>query len=474
VRLILNPKYLSLIIAAALGAVSLSANASGYRFGSQSVSAQGTAEANGAEASDASTVFANPAGLTRLDGTQIVGGVTAVVPHSTFSDSGSKHFIGTPTGGLTTQGDYAPSVVAAPSLYVSKKLNDQWTAGFGLFVPYGTKLDYDYGWSGRYALTNVKLEAINLNPSIGFKLNEQHSFGFGINAEFMKAKLGQAVDVPGSIAAVSGTPQSAALLKAIVAAGGNPAALATVKDGHASMDGDDWGFGWNVGYLFQLDQNTRFGLSYRSSIKHELKGNAVWDFNVTGDKAVNAIIAAQSGKADSAALLELRTPETFSINGFRQIDEKWAVMGDATWTRNSRMQSIDIQFPGTHQGDEVIPQQWKNTWRFSLGANYKLNENLLLRGGVAYDQSPVPGANLRHPALPDSDRTQLSFGANWKLNANSSIDLAYSFLHFKDADGNFKNSCSPVTAGCTGNGELTKGTWNTHLSLIGLAYNYKF
>jgi long-chain fatty acid transport protein len=470
----LNPKYLSLIIAAALSAASLSANASGYRFGSQSVSAQGTAESNGAEAADVSTIFYNPAGLTRLDGTQIQGGVTAVVPHSSYVDSGSKHFIGTPTGGLTSTDDYAPGVVAAPSLYASKKLNDQWTAGLGVFVPYGTKLDYDYNWSGRYALTNVKLESIALNPSVGFKLNEQHSFGFGVTAQFMKAKLGQGVDVPGSIAALTGRPEAAALLKAIVQSGGNPAALATVKDGHATMDGDDWGFGWNVGYLFQLDQNTRFGVAYRSMIKHELKGNANWDFNVTGDAVVNKIIALNSGKADSAALVELRTPETFSINGFHQLNSQWAVMGDATWTRNSRMESIDIQFPGTKQGDEVIRQNWKNTWRFSAGANYKLNENLLLRGGLAYDQGPISDSTLRHPALPDEARTQLSFGANWKLNQNSSIDLAYSYVHFKDAEGNYKNNCSPVTAGCTGNGELTKGTWSTHLQLIGLAYNYKF
>lgn len=470
----MNPKYISLIIAAALGAVSLSANASGYRFGSQSVSSQGTAEANGAEAADASTVFANPAGLTRLEGTQIMGGITAVVPHSTFSDGGSKRFTGTSSGGLTTQDGYAPDVVAAPSLYASKKINEQWTAGFGLFVPYGTKLDYDNNWSGRYALTNIKLESIALNPSVGFKLNEQHSFGFGVTAQFMKAKLGQGVDVPGSIAALTGTPQAAALVKAIVTAGGNPAALATVKDGHGDMNGDDWGFGWNIGYLFQLNQNTRFGLAYRSSIKHELKGDAVWDFNVTSDQVVNKIIAANSGKANSAALVELRSPETFSINGFHQIDSQWAVMGDATWTRNSRMQSIDIQFPGTVQGDEVIRQQWKNTWRFSVGANYKLNDNVTLRGGASYDQTPVRDVTLRHPALPDEDRTQLSFGANWKLSPNSSVDLAYSYLHFKDADGNYKNSCSPLTVGCTGNGELTKGTWQTHLSLIGLAYNYKF
>jgi long-chain fatty acid transport protein len=150
----MNKKHLSLLVALALGA-SLDATASGYRFGSQSVSAQGTAEANGAEANDASTIFANPAGLSRLEGRQIMGGITAVVPHSTFQDAGSTRFTKTSTGGLASQDDYAPSVVAGPSLYYSQKIDNQWTAGVGVFVPYGTKLDYDNNWSGRYSLTNT-------------------------------------------------------------------------------------------------------------------------------------------------------------------------------------------------------------------------------------------------------------------------------------------------------------------------------
>lgn len=470
----MNQKTLTLAVTAALLTASLSAQASGYRFGSQSVSAQGTAESNGAEAADASTIFANPAGLTRLDGTQLVGGVTAVVPHSRFTDTGSQRFTGTSSGGQTRLDSFTPDVVAAPSLYASKKLDHQWTAGFGMFVPYGSKLDYGNDWSGRYALTNVKLESIDLNPSAGFKLNERHSFGFGVNAQFMKTKLGQGVDVPGTIAALAGTPAALTLLRGVIAAGGNPAALTNVRDGHGSMDGQDWGFGWNVGYLFQLDENTRFGLSYRSSISHKLKGGAMWDFNVTGDPVVNKIIAANSNRADSAVLLNIRTPESVSINGFRQLDARWAVMSDATWTRSSRLSNLNIQFPGTKQGDEVILQNWKNTWRFSVGTNYQFNEELTLRGGLAYDQSPVASSTLRHSALPDGDRSQLSFGAKWKLDNNSSVDLAYSYLRFQDADGSYRNTCSPLMRGCTGNGELTQGTWQTHLQLMSVAYNYAF
>jgi len=481
----LNPKYLSLMVAAALSAAAMNANASGYRFGSQSVSGQGTADSNTAEAADASTIFANPAGLSRLEGTQFSGGITAVVPHSTYDDQGSKRFgnVGS-TGGAAHQDDYAPSVVAAPSLYVSHKLNDQWAVGFGTFVPYGAKLDYDNNWAGRYALTSIDLKSVTLNPSVSFKLNEQHSFGFGIDAEFMKAKLGQGVDVPGSIMFLTANAANpaiaarrAALLQAIVAAGGNPAALAAAKDGHATMDGKDWGVGFNLGYMFNLSKDTRFGLAYRSSIHHKLKGDAVWDFStVTTDPKVNAVLQASSRKSNSPALVDIKTPETLSANVFSQIDDKLALMADLTWSRHSRMEDLHIQFVGTGEGDEVIRQQWKNTMRASLGMNYKLNDSWLLRAGVAIDESPVDKASLRHPALPDSDRKQLSFGANWKVSANSSIDLAYSYLKFDDASSTYNNQCSTLAAAgtCTGNGETTIGTWRTHLSLVGVSYNYKF
>ena len=484
----MNPKILSLMVAAALSAAAMNANASGYRFGSQSVSGQGTADSNTAEAADASTIFANPAGLTRLDGMNFTGGITAVIPHSKYTDGGSTRFTGTSTGGASTQDSFAPNAVAAPNLYASKKLSDQWFVGMGVFVPYGAKLDYDNNWSGRYALTNIDLKSVTFNPTVAFKLNEQNSFAIGLDAEYMKAKLGQAVDVPGTVQFLS-TPANlanpaiaarrAALLQAIVASGGNPAALAAVNDGHATMDGKDWGVGFNLGYMLNLNKDTRVSIAYRSSIHHELKGSAVWDFsNVTADPKVNAVLQASSRKTNSPALVDLRTPESISIGIFSQIDDKLALMGDITGTRHSRLQNLNIQFVGTGEGDEVINQAWQKTVRASVGANYKLNDAWMLRAGVAIDATPVPDNSKRHPALPDSDRKQVSFGANWKLTPNSSIDLAYTFMKFDSASTTYKNACSPLApagaGSCTGNGETTVGTWDTRMHLLGVAYNYKF
>ena len=395
-------KYLPLLIAVACAGLASTAQASGYRFGSQSVSAQGTADASGAEAADASTIFYNPAGLSRLEGTQFVGGGTLVVPHSTFQDNGSFNFTGKPTGGTTK--DYVPNAVFAPAVYASKKIDEQWTVGMGLFVPYGAKLDYGNSWSGRYAITNIKLEAIALNPSVSFKLDQHHSFGFGITAEYMKAELGQAVDVPGTVKALSANPvvsgaflASVAKAQGLAAANAAGIALLGAKDGHASMDGNDWGFGFNLGYLYQLNEGTRFGISYRSSISHKLKGDTIWDFSqVSNNAAVNGFISGASGKVNSKALVELRTPETVSINAFHQMDDRWALMGDVTWTRTSRLQNLDIQFPPTAEGAGAHPSELERHLPRLAGHQLQVQRE----PDAARRYRPRPGTGTQRRAAP--------------------------------------------------------------------------
>jgi long-chain fatty acid transport protein len=291
---------------------------------------------------------------------------------------------------------------------------------------------------------------------------------------------------------------------ALLAAGGNKAAAASPQvqgaltqfgvsgDGQGNVNGSDWGFGWNIGYMYELDDATRFGLAYRSSVKHHLTGQWNWDFSQVKGSIPNAVLTgnpaapgatplstlARMQHPNSDASVDVTTPETVSANVFHQLNSKVALMGDVTWTRNSRLGEIRIKqstVNGVKQGDLVIHQNWRDTYRVSVGMNYQLSDAFLLRTGIGYDQSPVPDAQNRHPALPDSDRTLFSLGGNYKLNKNSSIDLAYTYMHFKDADINYTDTCNPGTPTvCTGNGETTKGTYKTHLQLIGLQYNYQF
>lgn len=479
-----------ILIGAAYTLAVTSAHASGYHFGSQSVSAQGTAHASGAEADDASTIFYNPAGMSRLDGTHFSMGLTAVIPDSKYTDTGSVRFSGQPTGG-DNGGNFAPSVVVAPSLYITHKVNDKVNIGLGMFVPYGAQLSYDSSWAGRYGLQSLDLMTININPSISYKFNDHHSIGLGVSAQYIDASLRQGADA--TTGAAQALARAAGLNPMNPVVLNSPAIQRTLQglgisgDGYADVTGDDWGFGWNVGYMYQLDEKTRFGLAYRSQVRHTLNGSIDWNFNqlngsLPGIGPASAYFSTAK-HPDTSATVNLVTPESASANFFHQINDKFAVMGDVTWTRHSRLNEIRIkqgQKNGISQGDIVINQDWKDTFKFSLGGNYRLNEDWLLRAGIAYDQSPVRSDELRHPALPDSDRIWLSLGGNYRINKNSSIDFAYSYVDFKDADAHYSDSCSPAgvsptTGGsCTGNGGTVNGSYKTYLQFVGVQYNYAF
>ncbi|MBV8046616.1 MAG: transporter [Paludibacterium sp.] len=472
-------KLLSLSVMA-MGAAALSgqALASGYNFGSQSVSAQGTAHANAAEAADPSTIYYNPAGLSELDGTQIQFGVTDVIPDSTYTDNGSHRYLNTTTriglSGSTTNSGFAPSSVIAPTMYLSHKIDDKFTAGLGIFVPFGAKLNYGYNSINRYALESIGLQTVNFNPSISFKLDDHNSFGFGVSAQYMKANLQKAVDT-----------QTGVFLAGFALGGATGAALMgvapTLGDGQVGLNADGWGYGFNVGWLYKLDDHTRFGLAYRSKINTTLNGTATWDYSGVGGGALNSTIVGllNSKHATSNASVSVDTPDSASASFYHDLNDKLAVMGTATWWGHSVMQNITVNFSQQGEGAMVINQNWKDSWTYALGMNYKYSDSLLLRTGVAYEQSPVPSDQLRDPALPDSDRTWLSLGANYKFDKNNSIDFAYSYVWFKNSNLNYTDNCSPagVTAtggSCTGNGETTTGSYKTHLQLIGLAYNYSF
>ncbi|BEV71257.1 OmpP1/FadL family transporter [Paludibacterium sp. THUN1379] len=457
-------KLLSLSVMT-IGAAALSgqALASGYNFGSQSVSAQGTAHANGAEAADPSTIYYNPAGLSNLDGTQIQIGLTSVMPSSSYTDGGSTRAAASiPISGSKTANNYVPSHVEAPTLYLSSKLNDKWTVGLGIFVPYGAQLNYGSNWIGRYSVENIKLETLNFNPSIAFKLDEQNSFGFGVSAQYMKAHLTKAVDSQSLAAALNGGPWTLTL----------PQILA-LGDGQADMTADGWGYGFNLGYMFKLDDHTRFGLAYRSQIKHTLDGNVKWTYDQVGNAAVAGVM--NNLHSSSGASTDVTTPASASANFYHDINDKLAVMGNVTWTEHSDMDKIAIQFPGTGKGNMVINQNWKDSWLYALGLNYKYNDALTLRTGVALDKSPANSQYIS-AALPDGDRTWLSLGANYKFDKNQSIDFSYSYVWVKDVDMNYYDVCYGKGTGCTltGNGENTVGKYKTTFQMIGLAYNYRF
>ena len=104
-------------------------------------------------------------------------------------------------------------------------------------------------------------------------------------------------------------------------------------------------------------------------------------------------------------------PESVSLSLFHQINDRFAILADATWTKWDRFEELRFEYDNPNQPDTVQPENWENTMRYSLGLTYTHNDRLLFRMGTAYDETPIPSAEYRTPRIPGNDRTWLSFGA---------------------------------------------------------------
>ncbi|MBI3146427.1 MAG: transporter [Pseudogulbenkiania sp.] len=446
----------SVMMGLAFGLTAQAAMASGYHFGTQSVSAQATANASAAEAADASTIFYNAAGMTHLEGTHFSGALNLVLPDVEYSNGKGNYPNGTAISGQTN-GKLSEDVVAVPHFYLTHKLNDRVAVGLGVYVPFASETEYQRDSVLRYNVNQTGLKTIDINPTIAFKVNDQHSLAVGLIAQYAEASLRQYAN-----------------FGAFPGGGGNGA-----NDGYAEVEGDDWGYGYNLAWMWDVTDSTRIGLNYRSKVEHTLSGTAKWTKSATYSALPNAL-----GYKDSeGAKVDIVTPESLSLHGMHKLDPKWTLFGDVTWTRHSRFDTAVVEYENTKtvaggtSNKTILTPRWEDTYKVSVGASYQWSEPLQLRFGVAYDQSPVPGDNYRLSTIPDNDRYWFSVGGKYDLSKNSSVNLAYSYIYIKDAKANLNGYCGGATAAsvaCVSSKTTASAEYNSHAQIIGLQYNYRF
>ena len=443
----------SVIAAALLTGASANASANGFALNEQSASGLGNAFAgSGASAEDASTIFFNPAGMTYLPDNQLVLAAHAIRSSAEFSNNGSHS-----SGGLATQGGNggdAGDWGFVPNIYFAKALNDTVRLGVGVNAPFVLKSDYDQGWVGRYQALKSEIKTININPSIAFKASDKISLGLGFSAMRTEAELTNAVDF--------GTICAAAL------GGCGTGATFQKNDGFARVQGDDWGFGWNAGAIFQITNATRLSLAYRSSVHQKLEGHANFN-NVPAAFALLPALAA--GFTNGSVSAELTTPDSASASIFHQINHQWDVMADLTWTHWSNFKDLTVvRTSGTLAGRTLssVPENWDNTIRASLGASYRYNNTLKLRAGLAYDQSPT-SLEFSTPRTPFTDRTWLSLGANYKFTPTSSMDVGYTHIFVNDATLNKTTDTSIAALRDT-----VKGSYDSNINIFSVQFTHTF
>ncbi|WP_136414303.1 outer membrane protein transport protein [Herbaspirillum sp. ST 5-3] len=427
--------------------VSGAANAGGFAINEMSSSSLGNAFAGGAAAAeDVGTVFYNPAGLTRLPGRQFMVNGAAIRPSAEFSNRGSVSATGGPLAG--GNGGDAGDWAFVPSLFYAMDINPRMRFGIGVQAPFGLKTEYDAGWVGRYQALKSELKTVNINPVLAYQVNEQVSLGAGISAQYIKVDLSRAIDF--------GTVCVGGLGAAACAPAGF---LPQARDGAVTVEGNDWGYGFNLGALFAPNESMRFGLAYRSKITHSLSGDARY----SRPAGLPAPLAASPVFTDTGVSAGLTLPDSFSMSAYADLNRKWAAMADATWMHWSRFKELRIHF-NNGAPDSVTPEQWRNTWRVSLGVNYRHNDTWKLRGGIAFDQTPVPNG-FRTPRVPDANRRWLAFGAQFKPSRHGSWDFGFAHLFIHDAS---INKAEPPVGG------TLIGDYNNDVNILSVQYNRLF
>ena len=409
--------FVGAAVAAAL--VGLSAPASGafFQIAENSASGIGNAFAGGAAAAeDASAVWYNPAGMTRLKDAQFLAGGHYI--HPSFKASEVSARVPALNQSISGGGGDAGEAALVPNIYASFPVSQRFAIGAGVNAPFGLATSYDETWAGRYYALRSDIKSVNLNLAGAFKFHDALSLGVGVNRQHLEAELTQAVDFATLCTAV------VFLIPNTCGVSGGFGHPNSPNDGKAkvSAKGDTWGY--NAGVLSQFG-DTRIGLAYRSKMKYKLDGT----FDITEGVNVPAALLTNPNfrLVDSAASAEVTLPATASLSVYQNLGSAWAIMADFTRTYWSVLPELRIKFD-SGQADQVVTLNLKDVSRYSLGATYKPNASWTLRTGAALDKSPVSDPTNATPRLPDSDRRWLSLGAGLQASKKLNFDFAYTHI----------------------------------------------
>lgn len=374
----------SVISSLSLLSFSAITQASGFALIEQSASGQGLSYAGAAASTeDASVMWFNPAGLTEVKGHEVILGAHVVMPKAKFSNNGS--YLVAPGNNIQGSDDDGATVGFVPNFYWKGQYKD-YHLGLGINVPFGQHISYDEQWVGRYHATETNLKTYNINPAISRKLTDTLSFGVGLNAQYVDLTMEKKANLGSS--------------------------TGSTGDGNVKIKADSWGYGYNFGFLWQPSQLTQVGLSYRSTVTQNAKGTIDYTPNFRTDGGISSTV-----NLPAMAVLSVK----------QRYGQKFALLAGATWTKWSDYGSLVIK-DSAGQTLTDTRQDFKDSWRYSLGGIYQATDTLKLRTGLAIDYTPISNETHRSPRTPDSTRKWVSVGAGYQFNPQWNLDLAYSHL----------------------------------------------
>lgn len=386
-----------IVVGLIMGMLPVATYANGFSVNIQSASGFGTGEAGRAAAViDSTVIYANPAGLVRLDRPQFTLGFGAVRASIDISNASSVSTWGGAVIG-TARGDSVPDVYV-PFTFAAYPVNDRLAFGIGVYAPFGLINDYEPLFLGRYHGVYSKVAVVTVQPTISFKINDRLSIGFGPTINRITGRLKNNIDMR-------------------LLGGGD--ALIDVKGS------DSGAMGFNLGFMFDLTEQTTLGVTYHSRVNYKLSGR-------TRFSGLSGAMYALNGRYDAA--LDITLPESVDVAVTHQLGDKFTLYGGATWTRWSQLRTIDIRnaipvAPFNHLQERF---NWRNTWAYALGASYQIHPQVVLRGGFTLDLSPTSD-QTRNVRIPVADRRIIALGVGWTPTSDWTFDFAYTYIFERTA-----------------------------------------
>lgn len=358
---------------------------------------------------DYSAIISNPAGMSLVkdDGVQL--GMSLIDIYAKISDNR-----------LGKDDEISLNIFSpVPSFFMQTTVSDKMKLGMALYTPYGLGTDYKDGWFGRNEALLSEIVVYDFTVSSSYDLTDKFSIGASLSTQYATADLTNDV--------ASG-------------------AIYSEIEGHS-----DPTLAYTLGLMYRPTDNTRFGLSYRSKSTYDLEGTHTL-------KANNPMFQAYAGKGDAWASVTL--PENVILSAYQKIDDL-GLSASVKWTRWSRFEYLNI-YSNVKGSDALVSstyENWQDTWTYAIGADYDLNKDWVLRAGIEYDETPIPGDANRTARIPDDDRIITSLGASYKFNGGK-FDMAYAHIFL---DG--------------GNAQYPSGfdaEYDLHINMLSFAVQYYF
>ncbi len=374
-------------------------------------------------ANDPSAVFFNPAGLTQLSGTHILGGVTLIKPSSTFRGPSPS----------IQEWKMDDQIFNPINLYVTHQFNEDFSAGLSINNPYGLGTLWDENWIGKYLAIETEIRTFFFTPVVAYKISDNLSIGGGPVITYGDVIIHRKSDI-----------------------------LPFEGDAVIELEGTGTGFGYTAGVLFKPTNELSLGLTFRSEVEMNFEGDA----NVTAPSQLGPALPTGKIKAP------LTTPLNVTFGLAALMSPELTLTADFQYVGWNSYDKLEVEFLDfkDENGDNLIQssiRDYGNGWIGRLGGEYKFDESLDIRAGVFYDSNPVKDEKL-DPTLPDADRLGFNIGFGYRFSESLSVDLAYLFLRFEERKiTNSEEEYSPGSA-------KFNGVYNSSAHLLGINFSYSF